>query len=236
MALLTWNFWEGGGVEAETVNNLITAAAGLGGALVGGGATVLATTLQQRHQRGAELAREARAEERGRRQATEERERLAAERCDSLIAQLRGILNSHDWAKDLGVNFYTQISPVLQALSSEAVYLPKALRERLDEAAEAVQRAQDLHQEHYDGQIGWVADTVHNEIHNAVAAWLRGDDLPARSDNMCDFILAAERMNSFHQEEYEEYEGHELEDRQRSWRQRNTEALADVKKRGQASD
>lgn len=222
-------------MEVERVNNLITAAAGLGGALVGGGATVMATTLQQRHQRGAELAREARADERGRRHATEERERLAAERCDSLVAQLTGILNDHDWVSDRTMNFHTQTSPGLQELSSESVYLPKALQERLDEAALVIQRAGDLQQEHYDGRSGWAAHIVHREIHNGVAAWLRGDDLPARSDAMCDFILAAERMNSFHQEEYEEYEGHELEDRQRAWRQRNTEALADVKKRGQAS-
>jgi hypothetical protein len=222
-------------MEAATVNNLITAAAALGGALVGGLATVLATTLQQRHEREAELARETRAEEGRLRQATQERERLAAERCDSLIAQLTGILNNHDWATDRGPIFYTQISPVVQDLSSEAVYLQKALRERVDEAALVGQRAQDLRQEHYDGQIGWVANTVQNEIHNAVAAWLRGDELPARSDNMCDFILAAERMNSFYEEQYDEYEGHELEDRQRSWRQRNAEALADIKERGQAS-
>jgi hypothetical protein len=223
-------------VEAETVNNLITAAAALGGAVVGGLATVLATTLQQRHEREAELTREERAEKRRSRQATEERERLAAEQCDSLIAQLAGILNSLDWATDTGPSLYTQISPVLRDLSSEAVYLPKALRERVDEAAQVVQRARDLHQEHYDGQIGWAASTVQGEIHNAVAAWLRGDELPARSDNMCDFILASERVNSFYEEQYAEYEGYELENRQGSWRQLNADALADVKKRGQAPD
>ena len=221
-------------METETVNNLITAAAALGGALVGGSATVLATTLQQRHEREAELTREERAEKRRSRQATEERECLAAEQCDSLIAQLAGILNSHDWATDTGPSLYTQISPVVWDLSSEAVYLPKALRERVDEAAQVVQRARDLRQEHYDGHIGWAANTVQSEIHNAVAAWLRGDELPPRSDEMCDFILASEKVNNIYEEQYAEYEGYELESRQRSWRQVNADALADVKKRGQA--
>ncbi|HZJ40573.1 MAG TPA: hypothetical protein VFD20_06470 [Demequina sp.] len=223
-------------MDAETANNLITAAAALGGALVGGLATVLATTLQQRHEREAELTREERAEKRRRRQATEERERLAAGRCDSLVTQLTGILSNNDRATDVGPYFHAQVSPVLQELSSESVFLPKALRERVDEAALVILQAEDLGREHYHGEIGWAAHTVHHDIHNAVAAWLRGDELPDRSDNMCDFILAAERVNSFHQEQYDEYEGHELEGLQGAWRQNNAEELAGVKKRGQAPD
>lgn len=222
-------------MDAETINNLTTAGAAMGGALVGGGATVWATTIQQRHERRSELEREARAEERRRREATEARAQLAAERCDTLVTQLADMLSHDNNGEPGGTEAHTSASPLLQELSFEAVFLPKELQQRLDEAALVLQRASDLYREHYYGQVSWAAHTVQRDIHNAIAAWLRGDQLPSRSPNMADFILASERVNDFYEELYNEHEGHDIDERQEEWREENVEELVEIMKRGPAT-
>ncbi len=123
----------------------------------------------------------------------------------------------------------------MATVSSESVFLEPGLRQRVDEAALVIRNAEDLIGEAYEISVGWAAHVAFQEVHNATAAWLRGDRLPERSELMCDFILAAERAEEYFDQMYYESVGIEVEAAQRAWRDANAEELTRIRGRGPRS-
>jgi hypothetical protein len=221
-------------VDAQTTSNLAIAGAALLGAIVGGAASILATVVQTRHESRAQREREARDDKRRRTESKELRERQAAVECDRLVSQVRDVayLGGRDDSEPYGA----AATPLLRALESEIVFLPKSLQVRLDEAVLVLRHADDLNREMYYSSVGWAAHTVFTEVHLAVASWLRGDALPERSDNMCDFILSAKWVQDWFDQSYELQEGQEIAARQAQWRDQNKSELAQIKIRRVSSN
>ncbi|GGL42081.1 hypothetical protein H9L10_08840 [Phycicoccus endophyticus] len=214
-------------MELETTSALIAAGAGLGGAFVGGLMTIFATTMQQRSERKSELDRERRADQARKARATEDRAREAAESCDVIFAGVYDHLRNKPQDADAAW-FYHVIGDSMQQASSECVFLPSDLRQRVEEARSILREGPSLAQEHYAASEISAAHVAYEHVHDALAAWSKDLPLPPRSEIACEYVLAAERSISNFNDMYEASLGQELDIERREWRARNAEALREI--------
>lgn len=185
-------------MSPETINLLVNAGAGLLGAIVGAGATLVGQLMQRRGARTNEIERESREVARRELEAKVERQRQAAESCDELLFRLAGLARQLAWPRDRQVDFPKRAAPLLAEVSSHSVFLPEALRERVDEAAMIIADSSALAPDpesdapvtfHY--RTMWsIAETTHRDAHLALAAWLQDEPLPHRSQAMQENVAA----------------------------------------------
>lgn len=184
-------------VDSETTNNLITAGASLLGAVVGGTASIWATSLQFRREQKAEMERERRADARRARDLAETRARAAAVLCDSLIGRLAELVQQWDEANRPTEMTGIPMGQPLRELAAETVYLPTDLQERVQEAILILRQSDELARYHFDTEaVNWSTGVVGRESHRLIAKWLRGEGVQPRSSEWCGFVLAAERAEA----------------------------------------
>lgn len=223
-------------MDADTANNVITAGAGIIGALVGGGASIWATSLTQKSERTAEIERERRADERQRRDAAEHRTQIAAKRCDEMITDLTEQIREWDRSGSIThetSDYFDLTRGKERAVDAEAQYLPPPLRARVSEAMSVLRRGDLLHQELYNyDPLTWAAHEVGRETHRVIAAWQRGEDLPLRSDGWCDLVLAAENAEAAWEQMVSSHHGTaEMDAMRSSWRAAHRDAITKIKRR-----
>jgi hypothetical protein len=185
-------------VAPETLNPLISAGAGLLGALIGAGATLFGQWRQRISGQESEIEREQREATRREKEAKDERVRKAVEACDALLFQIAGLARQLAWPRDRQANFPKRAEPLLAELSSHSVFLPDILRGRVDEAAQIIGASSALapdsgsnapEQFHYQ-TMGSIAESAQRDAHLALAAWLQDQVLPPRSREMRENVAA----------------------------------------------
>ena len=200
-------------MDAQTVSLLVSGGSALVGAIVGAGATLLGASRQHARQEAAELATEQRAEERRKADAREARERDAAERSDELISRLAALAKTTGTA----INYAQEASPLLDELSSQAVFLPRVLRERVDEAA-GILRHIDDRELHYASKWS-IAANLREELHNVIARWLQHESLPRRTQGMHEYLAGKADLEVYYADLYENTDqAADFDSRQRTWR------------------
>ncbi|MCW2744885.1 MAG: hypothetical protein JWM48_1435 [Mycobacterium sp.] len=177
---------------------MVSAGAGLVGALIGTSSSLAAQRGQRRATREDEVARETRAEERRLADALEQRRREAAEHCDELLARLAQASQVPETDPAGVMRFEGSVALALQAqISSASVLLPDDLRERVDEAsrllmnADAIGTGRHSQYSRFHYRSVWsISKNTFEDVHAAIAAWLQRLPLPDRTAALLEDLAA----------------------------------------------
>jgi hypothetical protein len=157
-------------------SSLISACAGLLGALIGGGATLLGAQLEHNRQTRA-----------GATKAHTERVEQAARQCDQLIRELQRTAermrsnSGRSWAVQRQLR--NEYDSAIREIGVQALFLPQEFRDRLLLLADIIdlidwiRDGSQLGGAHYHGQFQIVYN-VCTDARSVIAALLRGDKMP----------------------------------------------------------
>jgi hypothetical protein len=175
------------------INALISAGAGVVGAIVGAGSTLVTANLQHRRTIDAERKRE-----------TQAREKLAAEKCGSLITQLAKLVGQdarHGEDDEAWSEHGNKKMRLDEEIQVEALYLPVEVRRQVDLARLAL--TLNLRGFYLDPHT--TANHVALTTNEILSAFVRNDEpLPERSEVMIHLAAALDEQEDRDREEYAE--------------------------------
>ena len=201
-------------MDTAVANALVSAGAGLLGAVIGAGATF--ATARKQYERDREAARADRADA---------RVRHAAEECDSGFAKLGldvGVYHHevrHETEADTKAR-ESRIQDTARSIRNAAVDLPAPLRTRVEQGIRFMTNAQDLSWKgfwavHYDSTPR-IAGEVATAMHELLSAFLRDETLPPPPDRLVEYEAALEDLDTEREQEAMPEIAHD-EDRRGKW-------------------
>ncbi|MGH3671760.1 MAG: hypothetical protein ACRDSH_14165 [Pseudonocardiaceae bacterium] len=200
-------------MDPENIDHLITAGAGLGGAIIGG----LTTLWAGQQAKKSEHEKEARA-----------REQAAAERCGAHIKKMTKLTVHEQIYRDGDDDAYVHRQNELQRLDGElgadALYLADKVQGRIELARGTLRNANELinYGLFYRG-VSAIADSVASHLNEVLTAVVTGAPVPERSEAMRHLAVALDNLDDQKNQEYAE-EVHEYQDEKRQWLAQNQEA------------
>lgn len=190
-------------MDATTVNAIITASAGLGGALIGAGTTSLVSWIQHRRDVGTRLKDE-------RRKVEHDAAKKCEELCILIADNMEGVHHPAYMDHSPEEEEKDRVARNAHAeLGATSLYLPPDLRNRMEVLGRIAFQSDELSYggrmhmpAHYDSpySICW---TVRRDVRSLVAAFLRGEPLPVTGRKIHEYEVALEELDNQRQEFYE---------------------------------
>lgn len=218
-------------MDATLMNSLIAAASGLIGALIGGAATIFATSRQLRSDRESEIKREERAAERERTRERYERFKTAAGICleNSLI--MAGIVTQAYRQEPPDIKAAQTIVAPENQIIAQLLSLPRDLGLRFEEAAKILRYGIDIPEEPYHWNGQWAAYVVSTGLREATSSWLASGRIPPRSEEWAEFLVGAEEVESDYERQYHQAIGRQFEQDRENYRKTKAPELMQVQLR-----
>lgn len=183
-------------MDVDTIKTLGTAGAGVVGAIVGTGGALFAARSQHRRTIDSEKAKEARA-----------LERRAAEKISSLVTRWADLVRQGGISGNeiASVERGYEMMRINEEMRIEALYLPTAVRARVNLARAALDEAEQLVRDglFYETPSN-IAIHVDSNTNELIAAFIRNETLPEPSEMMDHLAIALQEQDDERREEYAE--------------------------------